>query len=315
MKYFRYYPWGLQLLFFMLLVFTFFVTANILLSGVLTKFYGISLLQIEGINDKSPMSLIQIALTIQGASSLLVFFLPGFLFAYLSHPQPLQYLGLVKPGKNIQFLLVLLLMLGAIPVLQIFEGLISKINFGEDVRKSQAANDEMMSAFMRMPDFLTFCKAFLVMAIVPAVGEELFFRGVMMRFAKHNTRKMTFPIVFSAMVFALAHSNIYGYFSIFLAGALLGTIYYLTSSLWCSILAHLFFNGSQIVLAYLANRDGTIKNVMDSGSILAYIPYAIGGAILFSVSFYFLLKNKTPLADNWPQNFSEEEQLQMMKQE
>ena len=307
MRYFRSYPWGMQLLFFMSLVLSFFLAANILLSGLLTKVYGISFLQIEGITDSSPLSLINIAILIQGLSSILVFLLPGFLFGYLAHPKPLQYLGLVAPGKNMQILLVVLVMLGAMPVLQFIEGMIGKINFGEQIRKSQQANDDMMAAFMKMPDLIAFIKAFVVMAIIPAIGEELFFRGVMMRFARKNAKSMVFPIVFSAIVFAFAHSNIYGFASIFMAGVLLGVIYYVTGSLWCSILAHLFFNGLQIVLAYIANTNGTLKHFMEGGDAMQLLPYALGGGVLFAVSFYLLLKHKTPLPTNWPQDFTEQE--------
>ncbi len=307
MQYFRYYTKLRQLTYFLLLVFTFFLVANILLNGVMFKAWGISLAQIEGMNDKSPLSLIRAAQIVQGISSLLVFFLPGFVFAYLAHPRPMQYLGLVKPGKNVQFVLVLLAMLGAMPVLQLLEGVIGKIDFGPAVRKTQEANDNMMSAMLTMPDFWAFLRAFLVMAIIPGLGEEVFFRGVMMRFARVNGRKMIFPIMFTGLVFAMAHSNVYGYLSIFLAGSLLGGIYYLTGSLWCSILAHVFFNGFQVILTYLAVRIPSLKAFTDSAGVAQIIPWAIGGAVVFSVSFYLLWKHKTPFPENWPVDFTNDE--------
>src|ERR1039458_7963457 len=108
-----------------------------------------------------------------------------------------------------------------------------------------------MSSFLNMPTFAAFIRAFIVMAIIPAVGEEMFFRGIMLRFTKKLTRNMVFSVIFTATVFALSHTNIYGFISIFLAGVLLAVIYNLTGSLWCSIVAHLFFNGFQIVVSYL----------------------------------------------------------------
>ena len=308
MQYFRSYPRGRQLMIFMLLVLTFFFTTSFLLNDLLTKIFGISPAQIEEINDKSSAALIKVAQIVQAVSSVLIFLLPGLLYAYLAHPRPRQQLGLVKPGKNLHFLLVILVMLGAMPVLTMLEGLIGKIDFGAGVKKAQEANDNMMNAMLQMTNFWSLLKALLIMAVIPGLGEEIFFRGTMMRFAKLPIRRsFIFPIFFTALVFAMAHSNVYGYLSIFLAGALLGTIYYLTGSLWCSILAHIFFNGSQIVLAYMALRIPAVKHFSDTAGVGQMVPWAIGGAALFGVSFYALWKNQTPLPGNWPVDFSDEE--------
>ena len=307
MRYFREYGRGQQLLLLMLIIFTFFITANIVIPWMLSGFYGINFTQLQDINLQTPLSVINIAILTQGVFSVLIFLIPAYLYAYFSHPNPSQYLGLIAPGKKIHFLLVILLMLGAMPVLQLLEGLIGKINFGESIRKSQQQNDDMMAAFMNMPTFMAFIKSFIVMAIVPGIGEEFFFRGIMMRFAKGNNKNMLFPILFTAVVFAFAHSNIYGFLSIFLAGTLLGFIYYLTGSLWCSILAHVFFNGSQIGLAYWGNTNTAVKQFTSGDSLMLYIPYAVAGAIIFAISLKLLLKNKTPLATDWPKDFTDEE--------
>ncbi len=272
---------------------------------LLSKLTPFTLAQITVIDEHSPVSLVNTALIVQGVFSLFVFLAPAGLFAYLAHPEPLPYLGLRAPGKKIQLLLVILIMLGAIPVLEMIGGLISRINFGADVKASQEANDQMQNAFLNMPDFTSFLRVFIIMAIVPALGEEMFFRGVLLRFAKKRMRSMVFPILFTALVFAAAHSNVYGLLSIFLAGILLAVIYNLTGSLWCSIVAHLVFNGSQIVLAYAGGNNATSKAMADSSAVPYYL--AAAGAVVFGISFYFLLKNKTPLPTNWTDDFPPEE--------
>jgi membrane protease YdiL (CAAX protease family) len=274
----------------------------------LSKFTAFSLPQIEAIDEHSPASLVMASLMVQGIASLFIFSVSAFLFAYLTHPKPLAYLGLRAPGKKIQLLLVIGVMLGAMPIVQQLEGWISHIDFGTKVKASQAVSDNMMSAFLNMPDFTAFIRAFVIMAIIPAVGEEMFFRGILLRFTKKKSRNMIMPILFTALVFSYSHANIYGYLSIFLAGVLLAVIYNLTGSLWCSILAHLFFNGLQIILSYASNTNATIKAFMTTNTIPAYL--VIGGAVLFTISFYFLLKNKTPLPPNWTDDFTPEELAQ-----
>jgi membrane protease YdiL (CAAX protease family) len=301
MKYFRSYPLFLQLLLFAAMVLPMSGFGSLMIYLLLPKFTSFTLLQIVGITEQSPIALINTAILVQGILSIFSFLIPAWLFSYLAHPQPAEYIGLRLPGRKIQWVLVILVMLGAIPVLELIESLISQINFGAKIKASQAANDHMTAAFLTMPTFYSFLRAFVVMAIIPAFGEELFFRGVLLRFAKKKARTMEFPIFLTAFVFAFFHSNIYGFLSIFLAGVLLAVIYYLTGSLWCSILAHLFFNGSQVILAYLGNYNAGFKTYIENSTLPIYI--IIAGAIIFGISFYLLLKNKTPLPGNWTDDF------------
>ena len=305
MRYFRYYPWGLQLLLFLMLIITMMGVGSWLALTFVPKFSPYNFAQIEVINESSPAALVNIAIIVQGLLSLFIFLIPSFVFAYLTHPQPMAYLGLRKPGKGIQLLLVILMMIGSIPVLQMIEGLISHIDFGPKVKESQAASDATMSAFLNVPTFSAFVKVFVIMAIIPAMGEEMFFRGVLLRFTRKKTRNMVYPILFTAVIFSYSHANIYGFLSIFLAGILLAVIYNITGSLWCGIVGHMVFNGSQVILAYMANSNNTIKTLMSNTSLP--LSLVVGGAVLFGISFYLLLKNKTPLPANWTDDFTPEE--------
>jgi len=305
MKYFRSYPWGLQLFLFLVMVFTMLSCAGVIITSVFTKMTGFTLLQLEGVGPNSPQALINTGIWMQGLTSIFIFTLPALLFAYLSTPRPGAYLGFRAPGKTIQFALVIFIMLGATPILMTLEGLISHINFGPKIKAEQEASDNIYNAFLNMPTFASFIKVFCIMAIIPAIGEELFFRGVLMRFAKQRSRNMVFPILFTAAVFSYSHSNIYGYLSIFIAGILLAVIYNLTGSIWCSILAHLSFNGMQVILSYMGNHNAVVKTFMASSSVPIYL--VLCGAVVFGISFYLLLKNKTPLPANWSDNFTIEE--------
>jgi membrane protease YdiL (CAAX protease family) len=305
MKYFRTYPWGVQLLLFLLLVLTMTGFVTFMTGMLLPKFTPYSLLQMQGINEHSPRSLIDTFVVVQGLFNLFLFLIPAGLFAYLSTPRPAEYLGLRAPGQNMQYLLVILVMLGAMPVLQLIQNMIGHIDFGAKVKADQAANDAMMSAFLNMPDLASFVRAFICLAVIPAIGEEMFFRGVLMRFAKKRTRTMAIPIIFTAIVFAYSHSNIYGYLSIFLAGVLLAVIYNLTGSLWCSILGHFVFNGLQVIIVYLGSSNTAARSFAANDTLPYY--YVVAGALVFCIAFYLLLKTRTPLPYNWANDFTREE--------
>lgn len=296
MKYFREYPWGMQALLFVLMVFTMMSAASAIILSLLPKLTGFTLLQVTNVDEKSSQALINAALAVQGFGSILAYLAPAAIFAYLAHPQPKQYLGLRAPGKPIQLLLVVVVMLSAMPVLGFIADMIGKIDFGADVKAKQEANDRIMEAFLKVPSAAAFLKALLVMAVIPAFAEELFFRGILMRIARKRSRNMVVPILLTAIVFSLSHSNIYGYLSIFLAGVLLAVIYNVTGSLWCAILAHFTFNGTQILLSYLGAGDKAAYKDVPLLLVLA-------GVVVFAGSFYLLLKNKTPLPEKWYEDF------------
>jgi membrane protease YdiL (CAAX protease family) len=307
-RYWRTYPWYFQLLQFIILIAvmaSFFVFA---LSPLLMNLMGVPLTEIVAMSENSPRKVINAALLFQFFSAVGIFLLPALLFAYFTHPRAGNYLGLVKPGKSIQWLLVIIIMLGATPIFLGIAELISHLNLGEAAKKAQEDNDKIFKAMLSMSSPVHLILGFIVLAILPGVSEELFFRGILMKFVAKRSRTIWFPIVISALMFALMHSNVYGLLSIFLAGCLLAYIYYLTGSLWCSIIAHIFFNGIQVVLAYFAANDPRLEALKDSNSVP--VPWIIAGAVTFSVGLYLLWKNRTPLSPYWSSDYTAEELME-----
>lgn len=307
-KYWRSYPWFFQLIQFIILIAvlaSFFVFA---LTPVILHFFGVALNDIVTLSDKSPRNVINAALLVQFFSSVGIFLLPALLFAYFTHPQAGKYLGLVKPGKSIHWVLAIIVVLSATPIFLSIAGWISQIDFGASVKQAQADNDRMFGAFLNITSFPQLLLAIGVLALLPAMSEELFFRGIIMRFAAKRAKSIWFPLIVSATMFALLHSNVYGLLSIFLAGILLGGIYYLTGSIWCSMMAHMLYNGLQVVLSYGANHYSSLKNLNDTNEVP--LSWLIIGIIVFSISFYFLWKNRTPLSKNWAEDYTPEELLE-----
>jgi sodium transport system permease protein len=90
-------------------------------------------------------------------------------------------------------------------------------------------------------------KLWVVIALTPAVCEELLFRGLILSGLR---RYGQWPaIVISALLFALAHASIYRLLPTFCLGLLLGYIVVKTGSLYCSILLHALNNGVAVTLA------------------------------------------------------------------
>lgn len=110
----------------------------------------------------------------------------------------------------------------------------------------------MIGEVLRMESFSEFAITLTVAAIAPAVGEELFFRGLLQPQLQKLTNNPHLGIWLCAILFSAIHLQFVGFFPRMLLGALLGYLLWWSGTLWLPILIHFLFNGAQITGAYLS---------------------------------------------------------------
>ena len=89
-----------------------------------------------------------------------------------------------------------------------------------------------------------------IIAGFAAVGEELFFRGVLQRLFIKLTKNPWIGIILSAMLFSGFHLQFYGFFPRLLLGVVLGVLYWYSGSLWIAIIAHFVYDALLVSLIY-----------------------------------------------------------------
>ncbi len=88
----------------------------------------------------------------------------------------------------------------------------------------------------------------LVIAVTPALCEELFFRGLILSGLR---RLGLWPaLITCALLFGLAHSSVYRLLPTFFIGLLLSWLVWRTGSIWTGIVAHALNNGIAATLVY-----------------------------------------------------------------
>lgn len=97
-----------------------------------------------------------------------------------------------------------------------------------------------------------------VMGLIPAIGEELLFRGIIQNNFYQLTHNAHLAICSSALIFSMMHLQLYGLLPRFLLGALFGYIYWWTQDLRFPIVAH-FFNNSLTLLMLFLHQQGVMK--------------------------------------------------------
>jgi hypothetical protein len=95
----------------------------------------------------------------------------------------------------------------------------------------------------------------LVIAILPALGEELIFRGVMQKILADVFRKKYLAVWITAFFFSFVHLQFYGFLPRLILGLAFGYLYLWSASLWLPIIAHFVNNAVPTLGAYFHGWD------------------------------------------------------------
>lgn len=114
--------------------------------------------------------------------------------------------------------------------------------------------NKAIKALMRMPDGWAFLANLTLIAIVPALGEELLFRGIIQNQLMRRLAPIT-AVVVSGAIFSLLHFQMDGFLPRWLLGVILGWVYWQTGNFWIPVLLHFLNNGIQVVAQFLYGQD------------------------------------------------------------
>ncbi len=304
-KRWREYPYTLQLFLLLAMIFTMMSAAFVIGATITPMLTGVEATEILSISEDSSRNIVDAAMLYQFITSAWVFIGTGLLYAFASNPKPASYLGLKKGVNTSQLLFASIIALAAVPLILQLGGLIRMIDFGTYANELQEKADKSVKAFLQMETVTQLLFALLVFAITPALGEELLFRGVVMRFIHKRTKNVHHSVLITALLFAMIHFQPYNLIPIFIMGVLLGYLYYYTGSLWISIIVHMVYNGAQVYLSYLASIGSIPKETAEQDSfpifiILIALGIAAGAFIMFR-------KTVTPMPTSWSDDFTPQE--------
>ena len=147
---------------------------------------------------------------------------------------------------------------------------------------------EYLTSFARFDQFLI---ALFVIAVIPAVGEELLFRGLIQNLFAKAFSNHHMAIWLSAFIFGVFHFQFYGVIPRILLGALFGYLYYWSGNLTLAILGHFINNGLTLILLYLSQLNVLDFDPTDADTsppTYVILIFFIGGsALLYLFRNYF----------------------------
>ena len=115
--------------------------------------------------------------------------------------------------------------------------------------------EEALKGLLHMDNWSELLVNMVLIALLPALGEELVFRGVVQQQLMRRIANPWVAMLISAAVFSAAHFQFDGFLPRMLLGFLLGWLYWRTRNFWVPVAGHFFNNGLQVLGQYLYGKE------------------------------------------------------------
>lgn len=172
-----------------------------------------------------------------------------------------------KPHSDLETVgLLFLLLVCAYPIIAASGMLFEDITLPEWLRSADDSSMEHLTKLLEMNSLTDYLINLLLIAIIPAIGEELLFRGVIQQEIIKKIRKPIIGIFITALLFAAVHLQIEGFPPKFLIGLILGYAYYTTQNIWIPIALHFFNNGLLVTAHFLMSDSIQAESMSDTDS-------------------------------------------------
>jgi len=132
----------------------------------------------------------------------------------------------------------------------------------------------------------------LMLAVIPAIGEEFIFRGCLQRLFNQLTKNHHIAIWLTAIIFSSIHLQFYGFIPRMLLGAMFGYLFVWSNSLWLPILGHFLNNATAVITAYVYQQQGKSLEKLDEAQAGSWPVYLISLAGTAVVLWYFYTQSR-----------------------
>jgi membrane protease YdiL (CAAX protease family) len=215
-----------------------------------------------------------------------MFLAPAVVAAWLYSDDMQDYLSLKRKPALLTLLLSAITLALSIPLMNLVTELNASMQLPmamqgieSRIRAMEEAAGKLTELFLVDHGLGGLAVNLLMIAILPAISEEILFRGVIQRLFTDMTRNRHLGIWIAAFVFSFIHFQFYGFLPRFMLGIFFGYLLMWSGSIWVPVTAHLANNG--IAVLYYHFNPGTMGE-----SQLDKLGTEVGGHALIYMSVF-----------------------------
>lgn len=158
---------------------------------------------------------------------------------------------------------------------------------GDWMQTKESSASQLTSIFLDMPNWPLLIVNLVMIALLPAIGEELIFRGIIQRGLQNQFGNPHVAIWLAAALFSAIHLQFFGFVPRMLMGVAMGYLLLWSGNLWYPIIAHFTNNALSVILAFGIQHgsiDAEIENAgLENGIMAAF-------SLLFCIMLLYLFK-------------------------
>ena len=212
---------------------------------------------------------------LQFVQTVATFLIPPVLCAWLwdADRRPFAWLKMDKRVDGSLFALAVAIMICAVPAINLLADLNSRITLPESMaaweakmKSMEAAAAALTERFLQVDNLGGLIINLGLMALLPALSEELSFRGILQQLLSNSpkdglTAQRSIAVWITAIIFSAIHMQFYGFIPRMLMGAMFGYVFVWTGSLWVPIVMHFTNNALAVIVYYIvANSQELTAN-------------------------------------------------------
>lgn len=229
----------------------------------------------------------------QFIASVFIFIIPCILLSYFSTKESFNIFGFKSELKRQNILLILFMMIFIQPFvvfcmqlnssfLHSVSDYIPVIYNQMELMEDKAA--ELTNFFLSMNSPMDLLFNLFLIALIPAIGEELFFRGIVQKKLGNILKSSHVAVIITSFIFSAIHMQFFGFLPRFVLGLILGYLFYYSANLWMSVLGHFINNALGILLMYasFANKlTPDITNIQNTDISLLQAFFSVSVVLIF----------------------------------
>lgn len=242
----------------------------------------------ELLQDLSSPETIKVLKFFQLAQSLGLFVLPPLIIGYLMYYSVKDFLRLHKISSYYYLLLTVIAVLSFIPFSNLLSYLNSYLSFPDFMkgieswmRTSEENASELTMYFLKADSWIDFFYNIILIAAIPAIGEEFLFRGLLQRLFTELTKRVHLSIWLSAILFSAIHFQFYGFIPRLFLGVVFGYLLEYTGTIWIPIIAHFINNLVGVIIGYFLPNESVVNSIDSEISMISVIYGILGGLLGF----------------------------------
>lgn len=227
-----------------------------------------------------------------------LFIVPSIIIMILLRPENSGRLTEAKVPGITEIGLVIILAFCIFPITSFTGQINSAIRLPEGLKgletwitEKEEKADNLIEMIIASRTFWSMMLNLATIAIMPAIGEELIFRGVFQKILGRLFRSDHIAIWVTAIIFSAIHFQFYGFIPRLILGLVFGYLFLWSGTLWLPVIAHFVNNAFPVILAYIQGVE-TMSSPVDlplwKQAAILPVPLIVSLIILF----YFRNKSK-----------------------